>query len=237
MFSNELGIIVFARTDSMRLPGKALMPLGGIPLLLRVIQRAQLTGYPVYLATSDMENDNALVRLAEDAGIGVFRGSKDDVLGRALSAAQHFNLRAFARLCGDRPLFSINEIVEAFSIYKALMVEGHTPDLITNHLFKQQAPGLTTEIIDVAALMRMEKLAHLPLDREHITHYLYAHKTEFYIVSMPQFNPPPSHFGWAVDTPNDYERLSFLFNHQPSVGMQLEEAVDILSHFQNNEHE
>jgi hypothetical protein len=54
---------------------------------------------------------------------------------------------------------------------------------------------------------------------------------------MPQFNPPPSHFGWAVDTPNDYERLSFLFNHQPSVGMQLEEAVDILSHFQNNEHE
>ncbi len=228
---NELGIIVFARIDSMRLPGKALMPLGGIPLLLRVIQRAQLTGLPVYLATSDVENDNALVRLAEEAGIGVFRGSKDDVLGRALGAARHFNLRAFARLCGDRPLFSINEITEAFSIYKALMVEGHTPDLITNHLFKQQAPGLTTEIIDVNALGRVADIAHLPAEREHITHYMYTHKTAFSIVSLPQFNPPPTHLGWAVDTVEDYKRLSYLFDRQPDVAIQIDDAVRILSHF------
>ena len=235
MITNDLGIIVFARIDSMRLPGKALMPLGGIPLLLRVIKRAQLTGFPVYLATSDSDNDNELVRLAEIAGIGVYRGSKDDVLGRALAAARYFNLRAFARLCGDRPLFSVQEIKDAFSVYNALVAGGYTPDLITNHLFKQQAPGLTTEIIDVNAMERITDVASLPADREHLTHYIYTHKTAFSIVSLPQFNPPPMHLGWAVDTPDDYKRLSYLFDRQPDIAIQLDDAIRILSHSQFHE--
>lgn len=235
MVTSKLGIIVFARIDSMRLPGKALMPLGGIPLLLRVIKRAQLTGYPVYLATSDSVNDNELVHLAEMAGIGVFRGSKDDVLGRALAAAHHFNLKAFARLCGDRPLFSVDEIKDAFSIYNALEVEGYAPDLITNHLFKQQAPGLTTEIIDVQVLERIAEVAVLPIDREHITNYFYTHKIAFSIVSLPQFKPHPTHLGWAVDTPDDYKRLCYLFDRQPDVAIQIDDAVRILSHFQLSE--
>ena len=68
----QLGIIIFARFDSVRLPGKAMLDLGGIPMLARIIRRAQLTGYPVFLATSDEPNDDVLVELAHEEQIGVF---------------------------------------------------------------------------------------------------------------------------------------------------------------------
>jgi len=51
--SVPMGTMVFSRHDSSRLPGKALRPIGGMPLLERVIRRAQLLPWPVYLATTE----------------------------------------------------------------------------------------------------------------------------------------------------------------------------------------
>ncbi len=229
---SNLGIIIFSRFDSVRLPGKAMLELGGMPMLARIIRRAKLTGYPVYLATSVEQNDDILVALAEAENIGVFRGSKDDVLTRAVNAAEYFKLNAFARLCGDRPMFSVDEIERAFLMYNALNNIGSPPHLITNHLFNQQAPGLTTEIIDTFLLKQISNVATDSLDREHITRYIYSNKVNCSIVSLPLSNVQTTEYRWAVDTSDDFKRLSYLFSQNTHVGLTIEEATAILLNHQ-----
>ena len=59
----------------------------------------------IIIATSNREIDDTIVQFAEREGVEVFRGSCEDVYGRALAACEEHNLDVFARICGDRPLF------------------------------------------------------------------------------------------------------------------------------------
>lgn len=86
----RIGIIVFSRMSSSRLPGKALMQLGGIPLVERVLRRASLCGLPVCFATSTDCSDNILAEFVESLGYKVYRGELTDVLNRAAKAAETF---------------------------------------------------------------------------------------------------------------------------------------------------
>ena len=156
------------------------------------------------------------------------------MLRRAADAAAHFRLNAFARLCGDRPLFSIDEIKKAFTIYEALYAIGEPPHLLTNHLFNQQAPGLTTEIIDTSLLTELSNTDLDLMDREHITRYIYTHKINYSIVSLPQEHSKTISYRWSVDTQDDYNNLSYLFSRNASVGLAIEEAIGILSNHQNS---
>ena len=53
----KVGIIVAARTGSTRLPGKALLPLNGMPMILFLLERLKsLQGAGVVLATTELES-------------------------------------------------------------------------------------------------------------------------------------------------------------------------------------
>ena len=127
------GIIVFSRMKSKRLPGKALMKIGGVPLVERVIRRAQLTGFKLVLATSNTKADNALEDLADSLNVNCYRGSEENVLERAYKAAIKNDLKVFARLCGDRPLFSLRELKFALEAWLDFP-DNKKPDLITNQI-------------------------------------------------------------------------------------------------------
>ena len=224
MLPPSLGIIVFVRMNSTRLPGKALMPLGGMPLLLRVIRRAQITNFPVFVATSHEADDDPIAALALEHDVPCFRGDKENVFQRAIDAAQAFQLEAFVRLCGDRPLFSIEEMSHSLLLYKSLSAVNASPDLITNHLFKQQVPGLTTELIRTQTLIKIAPSLIDDLDREHMTRYLYQHAAQFSLFSLPANLGNRNPLGYAVDTPADYERLAMIFNQRADLDLSVEEA-------------
>ena len=208
--SDHLGIVVFARHDSRRLPGKALRPVGGIPLLERIIRRAQLLPWPVYLATTGKESDDSLVALAAGFGVPSFRGSEDDVLERAVLAAEEFRLDAFARLCGDRPLFPLEDMREAMTA----MRDGSDTrfDLVTTYSSRRSVPGLTTEVVRTRTLRRILDLGASLEQREHVTSYLYDHPAEFRALRIPHRGPVdyrcPS---FAVDTESDLLTLDRMF--------------------------
>ena len=76
--------VIQARMGSTRLPGKVMMDLAGEPMMARVVSR---TGRArsvddVVVATTTQDADDPIVRLCEERGWGVFRGSEDDVLDR-----------------------------------------------------------------------------------------------------------------------------------------------------------
>ena len=202
--SGRIGIVVFARFDSHRVPGKALRTLGGIPLLERVIRRAQLLPWPVYLATTGKSSDDSLVALAATLGIPSFRGSEDDVLERAVMAAEEFGLDAFARLCGDRPLFPLDDMREAI----AAMQNDGALDLVTSYSASRSATGLTTEVVRTRTLREILSRGPSADEREHVTGYLYDNPAEFHVLRLPHHEPAayrcPS---FAVDTEADLARL------------------------------
>lgn len=196
-------IVLFARMGSTRLPGKMLAEVGGMPLLEWMIRRAQQLPYPLLLATTTASADGALVEIARQLGVAVHRGSEDDVLQRALDCAQEFGLRAFARLCGDRPLFDPGEMRVGL---ERIHESAAAIDLVSNCALRRVPPGLTTEVLTTAALRRAAKHADARA-REHVTSGFYERANEYRIEQLPG---PDSHLDgghYAIDSETDLRRL------------------------------
>ena len=203
----NLGIIVFARMSSQRLPGKMLMDFGGHPLLAHILLRAAALGLPLVVATSDCREDDALVDLAERYGVPAFRGSLDDVLQRAVDCANAHGFDAFARLCGDRPYFPQEQMRNALLSMENALASGVPVDLISNHFPASPPLGLTTEVVRVAALQRALDSGATAHNREHLTSYLYMHEAGFTIEFMPTEFVGLHGQRFAVDTEQDYHLL------------------------------
>lgn len=201
----RVGAIVFARMSSRRLPGKALLPIGRQPLLGWVLERtARAAGLAqVVVATSTDVSDDAVAQFAAERGVGVHRGPLDNVVARALACARHFDLAAFARVCGDRVFLDPADI--ELSVRR--MADGSgTVDLVTNTLSGPVPAGLTTEVVRTEALAEVLAQTSDPQDLEHLTRYFYGHPDRFRIVSGAPVPAGLQGLRLVVDTPDDLRR-------------------------------
>ena len=207
-----VGLVIFARFDSARLPGKALLAIDGRPLLGHVVDRARRIsgGRPVIVATSERAVDDGIAAFAESERVRVFRGSTDDVAGRALACAEAFGLGWFARICGDRPFHDpglADDLIDR--------AERENLDLATNAPGKTFPPGLTVEIVRTDALRRATKSALKADDREHVTQYFYRYPSEFRIGTLQADAPFPAGVSLVVDTPQDLARARWIASRVP----------------------
>lgn len=208
MSAPRLAIVIFSRMSSSRLPGKALMDFGGRPLLAHIIARAQPLGYPVIVATSDRSEDAAVAEAAQQHGALAFRGSLDNVLQRAVDCAQAHGLDAFARLCGDRPFFPVGPMRDGLAQMRTALLTRQPLDLVTNHLPDSPPPGLSTEVVRVSALERVVAAGPNARHREHLTSGLYDTASAYVMAPIAcDFRATRAH-RFAVDTAEDYRRLS-----------------------------
>lgn len=222
------GILIFARINSSRLPGKALLPLGGMPLIERVYRRARLTGSPVYLATSSEVDDDVLANWAFETNIPCFRGDKNNVLDRAVNAANFFELDYFARLCGDRPLFNIDEMTDAMTLMQDAWNNPLCPDLISNFHRQHRISGLMTEIIRTDTLEGVLKKGSLnDYYVEHVTAFFYAEPKEFKILTLPSSVEQRALTSYAIDTQDEYNRQKNVFDRNPSLSLSLNQFDSI----------
>ena len=207
MTDPRLAIVVFARMSSSRLPGKVLMDFGGRPLLAHIIARAQALKYPVIVATSEGSEDDEVAEAAQRHGALAFRGSLDNVLKRAVDCAHAHELDAFARLCGDRPYFPVGQMRDGLEQMRAALSGSRPLDLATNHLPDSPPPGLSTEVVRVAALERVLSGQPNARHREHLTSGLYDGAPSYQMVPIAcDFAETRGH-RFAVDTLDDYRRL------------------------------
>ncbi len=193
-----LGILQ-VRTSSSRLPGKALLPLFGAPLVLRVTERIgrarSLDGLVV--ATSVDPSDDELAAVLEQAGLTVRRGSLTDVLGRFLQVVEEFDPETVVRLTADNPLVD-PEVID-------LVVDAHragSVDYTSNSLTRTFPRGLDVEVASAAALRRLAGLLPSEEEREHVTMGLYQRPESFSIEQVVQATNQ-SELRWTVDYPQD----------------------------------
>ena len=108
----RVGVITQARTTSTRLPGKVLLEVGGRTLLDHHLDRLATSGLGVYVATTVNATDDGIVELARRRGVGVHRGSEDDVLARYHECAVANDLDVVVRVTSDCPLIDGRVIAE-----------------------------------------------------------------------------------------------------------------------------
>jgi spore coat polysaccharide biosynthesis protein SpsF len=201
--------IIQARTGSSRLPGKVLLPLLGLPILTRVVERVRRAKAvdEVVVATTHLAGDDAIAQLAADSGWALMRGSETDLLERYLKAASAHNADVVVRITSDCPLVDpglIDDVVRAR--------HDAGVDYAANNLEPRTYPrGLDVEAFTRAALERADAEDRSPASREHATPYIYRHPEAFRLlrVASPE---DESRYRWCVDTPEDYELVRRLYD-------------------------
>lgn len=195
-------VFLYARSDSQRLPGKALMPLAGRALVDIVAARAARVGAEsCALLTTARAVDDALARHGAGLGLDVVRGHATDLVARSLQAIAQTGATHFLRVNGDSPFF-------APELAQAAMAHLAQADLVSN-LFDRRFPyGVAVEWIAAQAYARLAPSA-LPPEREHVTQHLYRQADRLRAVSMDQPRDDTA-LRLALDTPEDHARLSAL---------------------------
>lgn len=205
MSAPRTGIVVQVRLGSTRLPGKALLPLGGASLTDQVLARLALVPGAAHILATDEASGAALAPIAARHGFDLLVGSPEDVLARYCLAIRTFGLQRVLRATGDNPLVSH----EAAS----LLIErgnGAPADYAT---FTGLPLGMGVELVAASALLRAEAEAMLPNEREHVCPYLYGHPELFSLdrVQGPgEFLMPVARV--TVDTASDYEAVKAIYD-------------------------
>lgn len=98
------GIFITARLKSTRLPMKALVDVGGRPLLAYQVERLRAAcDIPVVICTSVHPQDDPLEDFAGAMGCLCFRGSEEDVLDRYLQCANQYGVDRLYITYADEP--------------------------------------------------------------------------------------------------------------------------------------
>lgn len=221
-----IATVIFSRLDSQRLPGKALKPFAGRPLLGHCIDRALAAEEPdlVIVATTDRATDDGLAAYAEREGAHVFRGSHLDVLGRALACAEAFELTALGRICGDSPF------IDPKLIDRMIVAHRENGAEVTTNLQPRTFPtGMSFEIIGMEVLRRLAGATDDPSHREHVTTYIYAHPEAFSIHNVTSDIEGTDRMPLVVDSIDDLVQANWLMRRLKESGrdFSLENILDL----------
>ena len=219
-------LVLQARIDSSRLPGKALLPLGGKPMIFRVMEAfGFFPGKPfpweAKILACPEDSVSSFAPLAEEAGFSLVPGPGDDVLARYCLAIRRSGAERIVRATGDNPFVFVDA---------AVSINLEAEALSADYAGYSGLPyGAGVESIASEALLRAEREAKTEAEREHVCPYLYGHPELF------RLHRPPAPARWqgpelriTVDTREDYDQALTLYEELlslPQGGRNLGENV------------
>ena len=177
--------LIAARMGSSRFPGKSLADLHGKPMLERMVERIRMARGidQIVLATTDQPEDEVLANWAGNIGIGYFRGSDKDVLGRLHAAAAAFKTDVIVEMLGDNPLIHSSLIEVALDQYAiggfdyVATVTNEYPKAALD--LKRFPIGVRVQVFGFDAIRLCAELASAPENREHATTFIASHPEIF----------------------------------------------------------
>ncbi len=199
--------IIQARLGSTRLPGKLLRPIQGKALLEHVVLRVRAAKsiQNIVIAATTNVLDDPIVELAKKLSVTCYRGSEEDVLDRFYQAAKSVKATVIVRITPDDP-FKDPEVIDK-AVH--LLTSSQPPlDYVANascdgSIVPTYPEGLDTEAFTMDCLTRMWTSASKPSEREHVTPYVFSHRSEFQIKSFANPIDLSSH-RWTIDYENDF---------------------------------
>ena len=202
-------IVVQCRCNSARLPQKALYPLASIPVLCFLLRRLRSglaeSEYHIIVATTRLQQDNAVEAWATQEGIRVVRGEEDDVVKRYIQCLERYPSDTVVRVTADNPLTC--------------------PEILKWHVWEKKDKGIEyvqcnnlpsgagVDVYSADLLKSIDKTARKPDEREHINLHilrnLHEYKTLFLNVEGELARPE---LRMTIDTMEDWLQINSLFS-------------------------
>lgn len=239
---SPLTIIIQARMGSTRLPKKMLLPFedhkGVLEILLDKIFHLK-TEISIVLATTTNPADDALVTLAQQKNILVFRGDEDDVLKRFIDAAENFNAQRIIRVCADNPFLDINSLLELIEFAKQSNSNFDYIGFKVNQLPSIKTHfGFWTEFVTLETLKKVNQSTDLKLYHEHVTNFVYENPNDFNIhwLLVDESVQGRTDIRMTLDTLEDFENLKILYSELMSEYKQIPNIKTIVTFLDKNKH-
>jgi len=204
---NEIKIVtvVQARTSSSRLPNKVLLSIKGRPLLLRMLERVQVSKFAgtIVVATSTDKDDNPIEKLCNENNIEIYRGSLTDLLDRHYQVANLYNADAIVKIPSDCPLID-PKIID--KVIKHFLDNIEKYDYVSNLHPATYPDGNDVEVMSIKTLETAWKEATKDFEREHTTPFIWENKHKFRIGNVEWetgLDYSTTH-RWTIDYKEDY---------------------------------
>lgn len=213
-------VVIQSRLNSSRLPGKAMMLVGGLPLIELVARRATRGGHEVVVATSREEYDQRIADHLRRVGVPVLRGSLDNVLSRFIAAtADMDDVDRVVRLTGDNP------VVDAELVDEVIAAVDDSPFSYGRIDLARVPEGLGVEVCTVGDLREAAARATSDYDHEHVTPWIRRNLGELaYAPTDIDFDIVT--YRCTVDSLADYVRVGQLFDrYDDPVGVSWRDLV------------
>lgn len=199
-----------ARMGSSRLPGKMALQLpDGKTLLEAVISRLGAHKITPVLLTTTQPSDNALVEIANQLKLSVFRGDENHVLNRFTEAAKHFQIpydTFILRICADNPYLSHWIIDQTIQKTKELPQADYISYAHQNKPGIKHHTGIFVEAVKVGALKSIESQNN-PWYNEHVTIGVYENPDQYnisYIEIPTEWHPDFLSIRLTIDDADDW---------------------------------
>jgi spore coat polysaccharide biosynthesis protein SpsF (cytidylyltransferase family) len=204
----RIGIVLQARMDSSRLPGKALLQFQNRTILehcLTPMHKIEFSDHEIIpiIATSKRKVDDLICEISNRNNIEVYRGATENVFQRYYSVFMNYKLEIVVRLTADNPFISPKAICEAIDI---MLNNMDRPSIVTTRGMGLPK-GLDVECFNRKAMEVTKKSIISDYDKEHVTSFMLKSKK----VSKVKFNTnayeillkTASH-SYTIDTAQDY---------------------------------
>jgi len=216
--------IVQSRYGSARLPGKAMLPIAGRPMLAHVLERAIAIGVDdVVLATTRLDRDRPLTWIADDLGVESYCGDETDVLDRYVGAATMMRAGVVVRLTGDCPLLAPDVCREVISLH-----EVNPACFASNDTAMSGFPdGTDCEVFSVPMLLaaQLAVRAHARWvhgDCEHVTTWMRRHAATVVLRSLEDWR----HVKLSVDCADDLDHVRRVYARLPAGDFSIHATLD-----------
>jgi spore coat polysaccharide biosynthesis protein SpsF len=200
--------IIQARLNSTRLPGKALLPLAGRPVLAHIVERAKrIPGVDIVAVTvPDGPNQGPLVDfVGHIKGVRLSRGPEVDLIRRYRIAADECGATSVVRLWADCPALDpvlIGAILAA--------ARGAGVPFATIPFDSGYPEGVEAHVMTIDALAAADAEAAAADERETI-HLFFSRQPERFPAIHLRRQPDRHAIKVLLDTPGDYARLKQVF--------------------------
>jgi len=146
-------LIIQARMGSKRLPGKSTLPLAGVPMIGRILERVKRCRKvdDIVLAIPDNKENDILQKIGKNYHVCIFRGSENNLLERFYKSALMHSADYVVRLPADNATPEPNEIDKIISYHLKLKRRGFSSNL--SSFFNSGYPdGIGAEIFNFTLL-------------------------------------------------------------------------------------
>jgi spore coat polysaccharide biosynthesis protein SpsF len=209
--------IVQARLGSTRLPGKVLLEIEALPVLLHIVNRLKrvLKVDEVIIATSTLKINSKIVSFCNENNVKCFVGSEDNVLDRFYHAALVYQPKNIIRITGDCPLLDsdlINKLIDYYEKNSFDYCGIATGAGVANEKSIFRYPdGLDAEIFKFSVLEKAFKNATSKLHLEHVTPYIWSNNKLFNL-GVLYSEIDYSNYRWTLDNIEDFNLIKWIYS-------------------------